>query len=125
MTIAFTLSMPSKASWNGHWSGEGRPYIRVKTLYKKYYTGYPLDKILEQRDFYYTWNDGWTACVTAERVDSKEATRLRNKSVGFYGYDWMIESILKIGRIDRDYRNIMMVEPSVNKDKSSMITDKT
>lgn len=117
--------MPSKASWNGHWSGEGRPYVRVKTLYKKYYTGYPLDKILEQRDFYYTWNDGWTACVTAERVDSKEAARLRNKSVGFYGYDWMIESILKIGRIDRDYRNIMMVETNVNKDKSSMITDTT
>lgn len=101
MTIAFTLSMPSKASWNGHWSGEGRPYVRVKNLYKKYYTGYPLDKILEQRDFYYTWNDGWTACVTVERVDSKEATRLRNKSVGFYGYDWMIESILKNGKIEK------------------------
>ena len=101
MTIAFPLSMPSKASCNGHWSGEGRPYVRVKSLYKKYYTGYTLDKILEQRDFYYTWNDGWTACVTAERVDSKEATRLRNKSVDFCGYDRMIESILKNGKIEK------------------------
>lgn len=109
--------MPSKASWDGHWSGEGRPYVIVKTLFKKYYKGYPIDKILEQKDFYYTWNDGWTACVTAKRVDSKTATKLRSESVGFYGYDWMVESILKIGRIDRDYRDIKVVKDDTDKTK--------
>lgn len=110
--------MPSKASWDGHWSGEGRPYVIVKTLFKKYYKGYSIDKILDQKDFYYTWNDGWTACITAKRVDSKTATKLRSESVGFYGYDWMVESILKIGRIDRDYRNIQIIEEHTEKPKS-------
>lgn len=32
MILAFTLSMPNCASWNGRWSGEGRKYVIIKAF---------------------------------------------------------------------------------------------
>jgi hypothetical protein len=91
--IAFELSMPSKASWNGKWSGEGRMYVKIRALTKE------QEKQLDEKSFDYRWSDGWCACVTARKVDSREAARLRKASVGFYGYDWMIDSIIQHGEI--------------------------
>ncbi len=94
MLIAFELSMPNKASWNGKWSGEGRPYVKIRDLPKS--VAYD---VLIPSQYHYQCDDGWCACVSVCRVNSKEAERLRKKSVGFYGYDWMIESIISNGKI--------------------------
>ena len=37
---------------------------------------------------------GLRACQW-KKVDIKEANKIMKKSVGFYGYDWMIDSIIK------------------------------
>ena len=86
--IIFTLSMPNRGSWNGRWSGENRVYARIF-----HNNGVPKDII--GKDFYYNWDDGWCACVSVTKVDSKEAAKIRKKSAGFCGYDWMIRSIIK------------------------------
>ena len=94
MLIAFELSMPGKASWNGKWSGEGRPYVRVRNVSKE-----AAIQILERESYDYRWDDGWCACVSVRKVLSREAEKLCKKSVGFCGYDWMIDSIIKRGCI--------------------------
>ena len=90
--IIFTLSMPTRGSWNGRWSGEDRVYARV-------FHNNDVSKDIIGKDFYYNWDDGWCACVSVTKVDSKEAAKIRKKSAGFCGYDWMIRSIIKNGEI--------------------------
>lgn len=90
--IAFFLSMPGRGSYNGKWTGEGRPYVRV-------YSENSVPKEYIGQSFEYRWNDGWVAVVSVEKVDSKEGNKLRKRSVGFNGYDWMIESIINHGKI--------------------------
>ena len=86
--IIFTLSMPNRGSWNGRWSGEDRVYARI-------FHNNDVPKDIIGKDFYYNWDDGWCACVSVTKVDSKEAAKIRKKSAGFCGYDWMIRSIIK------------------------------
>ena len=86
--IVFTLSMPNRGSWNGRWSGEDRVYARI-------FHNNDVPKDIIGKDFYYNWDDGWCACVSVTKVDSKEAAKIRKKSAGFCGYDWMIRSIIK------------------------------
>ena len=90
--IIFTLSMPNRGSWNGRWSGENRVYARI-------FHNNDVPKDIIGKDFYYNWDDGWYACVSVAKVDSKEAAKIRKKSAGFCGYDWMIRSIIKHGEI--------------------------
>ena len=95
--LIFTLTMPHRGSWNNKWSGEGHNYVRAKSFNKKEYKQLPdiVDKYHE-----YRWNDGWTAVVTVELVTSaKEKNKLIKNSAGFSGYDWMISSLLKYGKI--------------------------
>ena len=99
MIVAFELSMPSVASWNGKWSGEGRAYVKTRNISKKMAGECAIDEILKRRTFTYRWDDGWCAMVTVRKVESEEAVKLRRKSVGFCGYDWMIDSILDYGEI--------------------------
>lgn len=94
--IAFELSMPNVGSWNGKWTGEGRPYIRVREVDDQ-----KAASLLEEGSFDYRWDDGWCAYVSVRQVDTKEAAKLRKKSVGFLGYDWMIDSILAKGSIQK------------------------
>ena len=90
--IAFFLSMPHVASWNNKWSGEGKIYARLKKDNEV-----PSEYI--DQSFEYRWNDGWEASVEVKKVDAKEAAKIRKQSAGFYGYDWMIDSIIDHGRI--------------------------
>ena len=90
--IIFTLSMPNRGSWNGRWSGEDRVYARI-------FRNNDVPKDIIGKDFYYNWDDGWCACVSVTKIDSKEAAKIRKKSAGFCGYDWMIRSIIKNGEI--------------------------
>ena len=90
--IAFELSMPNKGSWNGKWSQEGECFVRTMDQRK-------VPKEYWDKDFYYHWDDGWTACVSVRQCPASEARKIERKSKGFCGYDWMITSIIKYGEI--------------------------
>jgi len=89
MLIAFTLSMPSIGSWNGKWTANGNLYARVINIGSKK----RVNEILTRGSFRYNFGDGWVAGIDVKKVNAKEARRLRKESKGFYGYDWMIDSI--------------------------------
>ena len=91
--IAFILTMPNKGSWNGRWSGENDLHAIIKTE-----RSVPKDVI--GKSFWYRWDDGWSACVSVEKVDCREGNKLRKKSRGFCGYNWMVDSIIKKGVIE-------------------------
>lgn len=102
MLVSFELTMPSRASWNGRWSGEDRKYYVVKTLSARFIKNNPHLQFLNTtgRDgFYYRWEDGWAANVDVERIDAVQAKHRRKVSSGFCGYEWMITSILHKGVI--------------------------
>lgn len=97
MLLAFTLSMPGKGSWNGKWSGEGRPFVIVRNLGQSKAARAKGEALTG--DYGYAWDDGWRANVNVREVDAKEARQLRAKSVGFFGYGWMVDSLLRHGDI--------------------------
>lgn len=94
--VIFTLSMPNRASWNGNWSGADKVYRQCVPLTTK------MDaKKLENGSFYYNFGDGWGASVSTEIVaDAKiKNQRMKNADTGFCGYGWMVDSIVKNGKI--------------------------
>jgi hypothetical protein len=108
MTVSFQLTMPNVGSWNGKWSGASREYFVIREFFKtrvNHRNGAYASRIIELLDgkpckgFYYRWEDGWGANVTMEIIDAKEAKRRRKASSGFCGYEWMIDSIIKHGKI--------------------------
>jgi len=94
--VCYELTMPTAGSWNGKWSGSEHKHYLVKDFSPKYFENHK-DKILGT--WYYSWNDGWSACISTEVVDGRESARRKKISRGFCGYEWMIDSILKIGKI--------------------------
>lgn len=98
MTLVFTLSMPGRASWNGRWSGEDRIYAITKNFTTKKGKE-KAAKILADGYYSYRWSDGWAAGISVKEVTSQEARKIRKKSQGFCGYDWMVDSIMAHGAI--------------------------
>lgn len=94
MILAFELDMPCAPSWNGRWSGEGRPHVKIVNRGRSQQTASKDAELLATGSYTYRWSDGWTARVTVRQVDAKEAAQLRRKSAGFCGYDWMVASLL-------------------------------
>lgn len=98
MTLAFLLSMPHAASWNGKWSGEGKCYAILRNF------GFEHgQKIIEGSPYHYHWPDGWCACVEVKRPSLSEMHKLRTTTEGFCGYDWMVDSIIVRGKILADH----------------------
>lgn len=91
--VAFVLTMPHCGSWNGKWSQEDKLHciVRRDREVPKEYIG---------KSFFYNWDDGWCAEIEVKHVDYKTANQLRNKSSGFCNYGWMVDSIIKKGRIE-------------------------
>lgn len=101
VTLSFTLSMPGRKSWNGRWSGENKLYVLTRT-----FRGADVAKaraLAGEGSYSYRWDDGWCASVAVAEVDSREASKLRRKSAGFCGYDWMVSAIVAHGRIVADH----------------------
>lgn len=88
----FTLSMPNRGSWNGRWSGEEKIYAKTRTI--------PDSHKIETKSYFYSWGDGWGASVNVQKVTQAEAAKMLRKSSGFCGYEWMIDSIIKCGKIE-------------------------
>lgn len=100
--VSFTLTMPNVASWNGKWSGEGMGYFITRSFPDKSEQANKIKELLAGRshqDFYYRWDDGWGANVCMEISNAASCRKLRKKSAGFCGYDWMVDSIIKNGEI--------------------------
>lgn len=93
MLLCFELSMPNAGSWNGKWTGEGACYARIINFGRTAKAKESATAILDEGYFHYAFGDGWCAGVSVREVTAKEATKIRRKSGGFCGYDWMIESI--------------------------------
>lgn len=91
----FELSMPNRGSWNGGWSGALDKYVKHRQLPAK---GNP--NVKDGANHYYNFGDGWGANVSVRIVEGAKAKNQAIKgSKGFCGYDWMIDSILKHGKI--------------------------
>lgn len=97
MLVEFKLSMPNVGSWNGRWTGEEKYYAVIRNFSKSKEND--IKSILEKGYFNYNFGDGWSARISVRKIDSKEATKIRKKSNGFYGYEWMVESIIKNNKI--------------------------
>lgn len=97
MILCFELTMPSKGSWNGHWSQENDIHVITKTDRQ---IGKKRIKELDGKSYFYRWDDGWCAEVSCRIIDAKESARLRRKNHGFCGYDWMVRSIIANDKIE-------------------------
>lgn len=98
--LSFTLSMPNNNSWNEKWTGEGKPYVIVRSVDSE-----RAKELTAKGYYYYDFGDGWGAGVTVESVTASQATSLRNKSAGFCGYDWMVSELVKWGKIYGRHEN--------------------
>lgn len=85
--------MPGNNAWNGKWSGEGNLYVKVINLGKSKKAIAKGREILDKGYFSYSFGDGWRAGISVKEVGAKESGKLRRKSKGFCGYDWMVDSI--------------------------------
>ena len=101
MRVLFTLSMLNVGSWNGKWGGERPDYTIVRSV--------PPKRVQELRlpnSFYHNFGDGWGASVHARAMNVGER---RPKSAGFYGYDWMVDRIVRWG--DTECRHEWVEDP--------------
>lgn len=101
MQLVFELSMPNRGSWNGRWSGEDRYYAIVRN-FPGLKGARKAREILEKGSYFYSWTDGWGASVNVREIDGREARRIRSRSKGFCGYDWMVRTICDYGKIMDD-----------------------
>ena len=103
MIVSFTLSMPNVGSWNGKWSGEDAIYVKVINFGRSKKSLDNAKAIVDKCYYHYSFGDGWAAGVKAKDITASEARSLRAKTQGFCGYDWMVDSIKAVGRIDPDH----------------------
>ena len=102
MYLAFILSMPGCPSWNGKWSGEGRLFCIVRKFDSQKAQAKAAE-IAAKGYYSYGWSDGWRAGIEVKVVDGQEARKLKAKSAGFNGYDWMVNTIIDYGKPMADH----------------------
>ncbi len=93
MFVAFILSMPGRNTWNGKWSGDDL----LQAIVKEFDDNDKMPFALQPYE--YDFKDGWRARIDVRVVDPVEAAELERKSKGFWGYDWMVDSIIHHGDI--------------------------
>ncbi len=99
MLLSFTLSVPSNNAWNGKWTGGDVFYARVVNFGRSIKAITKAKEIGDKGYYTYSFGDGWRAGITVEEVTASEAARIRRKTSGFCGYEWMIDSIRMDGTI--------------------------
>ena len=95
MILAFSLSMPGCPSWDGKWSGDDAYLVVTRTIRHRGQG----ENIIDNAPYQYSWSDGWRACVDVREVTASGSRTIKKKSVGFSGYDWMIDEIMNHGDI--------------------------
>lgn len=103
MKVSFQLTMPNVGSWDGKFSGANKKYYHTISVRKKKGEGLTeelIHKLIEGGGYFtYNFGDGWTAAISMQIVDDAECRRRTKISAGFMGYNWMVDSILKHGKI--------------------------
>jgi hypothetical protein len=100
MRLMAQLTMPCKGSWNGKWSGEDETYTKAFLVSKEKAKEILYDNLSKGKDanvgirHTYAWGDGWVANVRI--YEPRKGERETGK---FYGYEWMIDSIVDKGYI--------------------------
>lgn len=94
--LIFVLSMPGNNSWNGKWSGEDNYHAIGRKYNNKDETP---DRILQKMYHSHNFGDGWCAGIKIKEVNNKQFQTLIKKSVGFAGYEWMVDSIINHNEI--------------------------
>lgn len=94
MILCFELSMPNVGSWNGKWTGANEYYAHVVNFGKTKKRIAKAKEILSKKYFHYNFGDGWSAGISVKQIDSKQSAKIRRKSAGFCGYEWMVDSII-------------------------------
>jgi hypothetical protein len=99
--LLFELSMPGNNSWDGKWTGEGNYYAIIRKLSAKKEEEILKKDSLTHNFAYYTYSfgDGWRAAISVRYIDGTESRKIRKKIKGFFGYDWMVDSIIQNGSI--------------------------
>jgi hypothetical protein len=100
--IEFRLTMPGRNTWDGRWTGDDRNYTLVRDADDS-----EVPKF-DGKSWSYSWPDGWRAEITARVLRSGEPVV---KSHGFCGYDWMVASIFRYGKIYADHQRPEVVSP--------------
>lgn len=103
MILAFVLTMPGVNTWNGRWSGEGELFVDIRNIGRAKASEEKGRALIEGSSYFYRWDDGWCAEVSVSEVTAAEARKMRAKSKGFMGYNWMVNNLLATGEIG-DYR---------------------
>ena len=67
--LLFALSIPNIGSWNGQWTGSDKVYTRTRKPSIK------IQNDLDGKDFFYRWNDGWTAKISCKKVSATNAKK--------------------------------------------------
>ena len=93
----FSLEMPGCGSWNGKWTGHGKKYSISKRIINRRKSIYPL---LKEASYLYDFKDGWVARVNVVFTTKTLAVQAEKESDGFCGYEWMVNSLLKKGKIE-------------------------
>jgi hypothetical protein len=91
--------MPRNNAWNGKWTGDTKFYAKVFSFGRSKSSKEKAERILKEEYFTYNFGDGWVARIDVFEVDNKEKIKIRKKSNGFCGYNWMIDSIIDNGDI--------------------------
>ena len=89
--IIFELTMPNVGSWDGKFTGAKNKYTVLSKLLKK------DDHSIIGKNWYYDFGDGWGANINCRLANKGE--KPTNK---FMGYEWMLKSIKKHGKIIKD-----------------------
>lgn len=98
MILAFTLNMPRNSACNGKWSGQEKIYVVTKSFTSR--KDLPnAAKMVATGSYHYDFGDGWAARIDVTEITSSAAASLRKRSSGFCGYEWMIDSIVRHGKI--------------------------
>lgn len=112
--IIFTLTM---------WDSNNNP-MKPDRLFAKV-RPYKLAGHVQHTIYEYTFEEGNKVIIEVrESVDNKEPDRIRKKSAGFYGCDWMIDEIIKYGRIrpkeERQTNAIIATKESVEAEVAAL-----
>lgn len=94
-------------SWDGKWSGEGSVFAKEVLLTKErkqHLESLGIDcKKGVKHKFSHDFGDGWVAEINMTVGNKKDFKEIMKASQGFMGYEWLIDSILKYGKVKQKF----------------------
>lgn len=100
MKVSFSFRYCNHNTWNGVYTGNNSGNWAIRT-YRTKEDKARIKELLngqESQTYHYNFEDGWASDVVMQIVDTKEANR-RLKHTNGFSKPWMIDEILKYGRI--------------------------